>query len=69
MAETFYDRLVVEKQQLDERIHKLEAFLASDKVNDIAPAQYSLLTIQVQAMNTYSKVLTCRISLLQTEPA
>lgn len=62
--ETFKDRLLNEKAQLDERWGKLDEFLDSEKVNDIDPIQLSLLKIQRGAMQTYSQCLWERISRL-----
>ena len=65
---SFYDRLLAEKTELDERREKLVAFLESEKVNEIEPFQVSLLNIQSQAMLTYSQVLAERIAWLK-QPA
>jgi hypothetical protein len=60
----FYERLLSEKKELDERREKLSNFLNSEKVNDIDYRQVSLLNIQSQAMATYSQCLLERIALL-----
>jgi len=65
---TFYDRLLAEKQELDERHGKLIDFLASDKINNLDARQISLLNIQVNIMAAYSQVLLERIALIE-EPA
>ena len=65
--DTFYQRLLEEKTQLNERIDKLTAFLDSDKTQGIDPQQLPLLNIQLRAMLTYDQVLATRINLL--EPA
>ena len=65
---SFIDRLLTEKQELDERREKLVAFLESEKVKEIEPLQISLLNVQSQAMLTYSQVLTERIAWLK-QPA
>lgn len=64
---TFKDRLLVEKQELDEKRSKLESFQTSDKFKDIDPVQMSLLNIQSQAMATYSQCLLERIAWLEKE--
>lgn len=61
---TFYDRLLAEKSELDERREKLVSFLESDKVKDIDPIQASLLRVQSHAMLTYSQILDERLSRL-----
>lgn len=66
---SFIDRLLTEKQELDERREKLVAFLESEKVNSIEPLQVSLLNVQSQAMLTYSQVLTERIAWLKQQQA
>lgn len=58
----FKDRLLEEKQQLDERREKLSGFQSSDKFAEIDPVQQTLLNIQAQAMATYSQCLAERIS-------
>jgi hypothetical protein len=63
---TFYDRLLAEKTELDERREKLVSFLESEKVKDIEPLQISLLNVQSQAMLTYSQVLAERIAWIKT---
>lgn len=65
---TFYDRLLAEKQELDERIEKLTSFMNSDKIHSIDYAQIPLLKIQLQIMISYSDILGKRISFLP-EPA
>jgi hypothetical protein len=60
----FKDRLVIEKNGLDERIEKLEAFIAGASYVKIEAIQQSLLNIQVQAMHTYSQCVLERIAWL-----
>jgi len=60
----FKQRLETERVQLEERLNKLDAFLLSEKVNEIDPVQKSLLNIQSSAMNTYLKCLDERLSRL-----
>lgn len=62
--ETFKDRLVKEKQELDSKVTKLSDFLASEKVKDIPSQQVTLLNVQLPAMETYSQILLERITLL-----
>lgn len=62
---TFIERLEEEKRQLDEKIKKLNAFLSSDKVNEIDRIQVTLLNIQIKAMESYSQCLLERLVRLQ----
>jgi len=61
----FHQRLIAEKDELDEKIKKLQSFLESSVFGAIEPAQQVLLRVQVKAMDTYSQILTERLSLLQ----
>lgn len=61
MNQTFHDRLLNEKKELDERVEKLKTFLNSEKVQTIEPVQGSLLQIQLLSMETYSRCLAERI--------
>lgn len=65
---TFYDRILEEKEQLNDKIEKLDSFLKSNKINNLETRQASLLKIQFNLMCAYSLVLDERLSLLQ-EPA
>lgn len=60
----FKTRLIEEQAQLEEKLHKLNAFNESEKVNDIDPVQKSLLLIQAGAMYTYNECLKARIERL-----
>ncbi|PXV61255.1 hypothetical protein CLV62_12588 [Dysgonomonas alginatilytica] len=53
---TFKERLVLEHDQLEEKLNKLDDFLKSEKVVSIESVQRTLLHIQATSMNTY---LTC----------
>ena len=67
--EPFYNRLIEEKTQLDERIAKLKTFLYPVITKSIQPMQVTLLMIQLKAMQTYSLCLQDRLDLLnQGEP-
>jgi hypothetical protein len=57
----FKDRLIVEKQDLDEKIGLLSAFQESNRFALISDDQQTLLNIQRKAMETYSQVLLERI--------
>ena len=60
----FKTRLIEEKNQLEEKLDKLDAFLVSDKVEGIADVQKALLFVQATAMNTYLRCLEERIERL-----
>lgn len=64
---TFKDRLLEEKQQLDDRAGKLDAFINGDKFHTVSDIQKSLLSIQLAAMLTYSHCLGERLAWLQKE--
>lgn len=64
---TFKERLLEEKQQLDERAGKLAAFINSDNFHSVSAIQKSLLSIQLPAMLTYSHCLAERLAWLQKE--
>ena len=57
----FMGRLIEEKNQLDEKIGKLDVFIKSDAFNGIDNVQRGLLKIQLNAMITYSQVLDERL--------
>lgn len=65
----FRSRLLDEKQQLDERREKLEAFIGTDAYRSIPVAQQTLLNIQAPIMLAYSQVLAERIAALEPVPA
>lgn len=54
-------KLVKEKESLERKLDKLDAFLSSDKANEIDNAQKGLLHVQAAAMNTYLQCLKERI--------
>lgn len=62
-AETPYDRLITEKQQLDEKIVKLNAFLSDDEkaVQIAGYPQIGLMQEQLDVMLHYSEILNTRI--------
>jgi hypothetical protein len=60
----FITRLETEKNELFEKLQKLDAFLQSDKIQSVDPIQLSLLQIQFAAMSTYLLCLSERWSRL-----
>lgn len=65
--ESFYDRLIKEKEELDSRVDKLEAFLLSEGTLLLSSEEYSLLEIQHWIMKAYSSTLDRRIKLAITK--
>lgn len=61
----FLDRLILEQEELETKLNKLNAFNDSKKANDIDPIQKNLLIIQAGAMYTYNECLKYRINLLK----
>lgn len=66
---TFYERLKVEKTELDEKLTKLNAFIQSDKFKEVDPEQKPLLQTQAGVMKTYSQILEKRLKLLEKKAA
>ena len=62
--DTFYDRLVKEKKELDDRIDKLEAFMRGNAALKLSSEEYALLEIQYWLMKGYSSTLSRRINLV-----
>lgn len=60
----FKERLVIEQEELSNRLDKLNDFLLSEKVNNIDDVQLALLQVQATAMNTYLQCLNERINRL-----
>lgn len=60
----FKTRLIDEKNQLEEKLNKLDLFLVSEKVNSVDDVQKALLQVQATAMNTYLQCLKERIERL-----
>jgi hypothetical protein len=56
------ERVVVEKQELDEKITKLTAFIGGTIFAGLPDAERSRLSIQLQHMNGYSEILSQRIA-------
>lgn len=61
--EEFIQRIIAEKQELDEKLEKLKAFLLSDKSDDIEHKYRRLLFEQHIIMEKYARVLDARIRL------
>jgi hypothetical protein len=60
----FKQRLMDEKQQLDERTGKLGSFIDTEAFQKIDPRQQELLRCQYSVMQSYVDILERRIELL-----
>lgn len=54
----FFDRLIIERDELNLRICKLDKFL---RLHNGSDTQYELMEVQLDAMKSYHKVLNLRI--------
>ena len=61
--DAYMQRVVEEKEQLDERIGKLAAFLYSNNGGALGAEEYNLLDCQLKIMTEYSRILRERINL------
>ena len=59
--ETFKERLKIEYTELMDKVTKLDAFINTDKFNDIDTIQKVLLLAQASAMHTYLVCLDQRL--------
>ena len=62
MLEPFQLRVYKEKEDLDEKISKLNEFLSGDGTRNLALEDLRLLSDQFYVMHEYSKILARRIS-------
>jgi len=60
----FYERLLEEKDQLEDRQRKLNSFMLTDKFHELPITQRSLMALQVNYMGNYGEVLRARINLI-----
>lgn len=63
--EEFEIRLTKEKDELLDKVMKLENFFSQEHAPSIERAQISLMSIQLDAMKAYLKCITRRIELLK----
>ena len=54
-------RMVDEEKELCEKIDRLDEFLLSDNAHDIEYGHYHLMVAQLEAMQTYRRILHVRI--------
>ena len=62
--EDFKSRLIEEAAELEKKLDKLDDFLLSEKLNEVADVQGALLHVQATAMNAYLQCLKERIQRL-----
>lgn len=60
----YYKRLLVEKQDLDGKIQKLESFLNSERSESVSRKELFQMRWQLNFMNGYSGALNARINLI-----
>ena len=67
VADTFFDRLLIERDELNERLNKLRQFIESPKFVEIVTDEYQrlLLSKQESRMHEYLEIINERIKLLQ----
>lgn len=59
------ERVIVEKQELDDKISKLAAFMGGTIFASLDDEERSRLSIQLQYMNGYSEILGQRVVAFQ----
>lgn len=62
--EDFKKRLIVEREELDDKLAKLEAFIGSPRFENLDERNRELLVSQRGAMRQYSDILSERIGIL-----
>lgn len=62
--EDFKKRLIVERDELEDKIAKLESFIESPRFESLDKRNGELLIAQRDAMRAYSVILNVRISIL-----
>ena len=63
----FVARMVVEKQELDDKLVKLKQFLSSDRMDLISNPMRELMLTQEDAMMVYSRALGDRLAILKSQ--
>lgn len=59
--EAYQGRVIEERKQLDERLKKLETFIAQDVFQHIDPDEQNRLKRQLEVMTEYRNILDRRI--------
>ena len=65
--EDFKKRLLIEKEELDDKRIKLRSFLQTDNFNSLDDKNRNLLIKQFKIMTEYSNILKKRIGLIINE--
>lgn len=65
--EEFAKRIIVERQELKERIDKLRSFVLSPRLNSLSDEDARLLQLQEEVMTTYKHILDFRLNRLLPE--
>lgn len=67
VSDTFLDRLIIEREELSERLSKLRQFIESPKFLEVVKDEYQrlLLSKQESSMHEYLEILNERIKLLK----
>lgn len=65
--EDFKKRLLIEKEELDDKRIKLRSFLQTDNFNSLDDKNRNLLIKQFKVMTEYSNILKKRIDLIINE--
>lgn len=61
MSGSYKERLEVERTELDDKINKLQTFVATDMFSELDEVNRSLLLSQLSVMYTYHSILDMRI--------
>lgn len=64
---TYQLRVIGERKELDNTIHKLTSFMHTDTYAELSAVDQGLLMVQLVAMNNYSDALSRRIELFYNE--
>ena len=62
-AETFIDRMAIEKNDLRDRFVKIEAFIGTGKFLELSPIEQKLLELQLGTMRSYINILQTRFDI------
>ena len=61
--EDFVKRMIIEKEELKERIDKLNNFMNTEVYERLSDYESELLNNQLAVMEEYLKLLSCRVGL------
>lgn len=68
-SDTFYDRLIIERDELGGKLKKLSQFVISEQFKNIPDEDQSLLRKQGDAMSDYFNALDKRIEVIERRTA